>query len=466
MIGTIVKADKKKIKWWIIAIGCGMVILPLAWLVVVRYEGEKPSLDPDLLPPYIGKSHEISISTSDTKSGLRRLWVALLKDGKEVVLHAAEFPSGGLWQAGKIHSTSTKIPVETDKLGFSDGEAILRVVVWDYSWRGWWKGNMTSLEKTVVIDTHSPEIEVLSQAHNLSPGGAGLVIFRTSETCAKAGVHVGDNFFPGYTGLFKNDRIYIAFIALGYDQAADTNIAAGAVDQAGNSTKAGINHHIRRKKFKQDVIDISEDFLNRIIPEFESEIPQDPKLALIDKFLFINRDIREANYQKIVEVGRQTDQRMHWKDAFLRLPKSAPRAGFADHRIYRYEAREIDRQVHLGIDLASLTNSPVPAANSGEVVFTDFLGIYGRTVIVDHGFGLFSMYSHLSNIAVKPGEQLSKGQILGRTGNTGMAGGDHLHFGMYIYNTFVDPVEWWDMNWITNNVLSKIEAVNSSLQQE
>jgi murein DD-endopeptidase MepM/ murein hydrolase activator NlpD len=300
----------------------------------------------------------------------------------------------------------------------------------------------------------------------MSQGGAGLVIFRLSEPCAKAGVYVGDNFFPGSTGLFKSDLIYIAFIALGYDQPAESKISVSAVDLAGNSTKSGINHHFRRKKFKQDAIDLSEDFLNRIIPEFESEIPQDSKLALIDKFLFINRDVREANYQKIIALGHNTDQNLHWKDTFLRLPNSAPRAGFADQRVYRYQEREIDRQVHLGIDLASLANSPVPVANSGKVVFTEPLGIYGLTVIVDHGFGLFSMYSHLSHIAVKPGELLSKGQILGRTGDTGLAGGDHLHFGMFIHNTFVDPIEWWDMNWITNNVLSKIEAVNSSLLQE
>jgi murein DD-endopeptidase MepM/ murein hydrolase activator NlpD len=146
------------------------------------------------------------------------------------------------------------------------------------------------------------------------------------------------------------------------------------------------------------------------------------------------------------------------------LPNSANRARFADHRTYFYKKTEIDRQVHLGIDLASLANSPVPAANSGMVVFAEPLGIYGRTVIIDHGFGLFSMYSHLSFIAVKAGDQVSSGDILGRTGSTGLAGGDHLHFSMLINDTFVNPVEWWDIKWIENNVLSKIEQVKSSLK--
>jgi murein DD-endopeptidase MepM/ murein hydrolase activator NlpD len=76
------------------------------------------------------------------------------------------------------------------------------------------------------------------------------------------------------------------------------------------------------------------------------------------------------------------------------------------------------------------------------------------------------MYAHLSHIAIKVGDQLSKGAILGRTGATGLAGGDHLHFSMLIHDTFVNPVEWWDTNWIQHNVLSKIEQAGSGLERE
>ncbi len=108
----------------------------------------------------------------------------------------------------------------------------------------------------------------------------------------------------------------------------------------------------------------------------------------------------------------------------------------------------------------------MPAANAGVVVFGQTLGIYGKTIILDHGFGLFSMYSHLSSIAVKIGDQLSQGDIIGRTGSTGMAGGDHLHFSLLIDQTFVNPVEWWDKKWIQHNVLSKIEWAKSISKKE
>jgi murein DD-endopeptidase MepM/ murein hydrolase activator NlpD len=457
------KKDKKHTKLWLILIGCLIIVVPAAWFLMVRLEGEAPKVEVELRSLSLGRSQDISISASDADSGLRQLWVGLLKDGKEVVLYDETFPSAGFFKGGTANDASVKIPVAPLDLGFSDGEAILRLVVRDYSWRGWWKGNQTYVEKPVVIDTRVPGIEVFTNAHNISQGGAGLVIFRTSETCSQSGVQVGNKFYPGHAGYFKDPNVYIAFFALGYDQGRDTNIHLTAVDLAGNPAKSSFNYYIRRKKFRKDRINISDGFLKKKLPDFDSELPRDSTMSAVDRFLLINRGLRQANYQKITEVCRNTDNKLYWQGVLLRLPNAANRARYADHRTYYYRKKEIDRQVHMGIDLASLVNSPVPASNRGVVVFAEPLGIYGRTVIIDHGFGLFSMYSHLSFIAVKAGDSVSKGGNVGRTGRTGMAGGDHLHFSMLINDTFVNPVEWWDKKWIQNNVWSKIEQVKSSL---
>ena len=110
----------------------------------------------------------------------------------------------------------------------------------------------------------------------------------------------------------------------------------------------------------------------------------------------------------------------------------------------------------MGVDLASLAMAPVPAGNTGRVILAEFMGIYGNVVIIDHGFGLQSLYSHLSEIHVQKGETVQRGQIIGRTGATGMAGGDHLHFGMLVSGLEVQPIEWWDARWIKNNITSKM----------
>jgi murein DD-endopeptidase MepM/ murein hydrolase activator NlpD len=126
----------------------------------------------------------------------------------------------------------------------------------------------------------------------------------------------------------------------------------------------------------------------------------------------------------------------------------ASRAGYADYRTYFYNDKEIDKQVHLGMDIASTRRAEVRAANKGKVIYADYLGIYGNMVILDHGQGIFSLYSHMSQIQVAADDTVEKGVVLGLTGKSGMAGGDHLHFSMLINGIFVTPKEWWDPQWI------------------
>ena len=456
------RTKKKNIKSRLIILVCFVVILPVVWILVVRLEGEKPSITLELPSPSLGKTQELSLSVSDAKSGVRRIWIGLIKDGKEVDLFKKDLPFAGFVRGGIVHQESFKILVEPVKMGITDGKAMLRMVARDYSWRGWLQGNTTYLEKDVIIDTHAPEIGILSKAHNVNQGGTGLVIFRVSEACPKSGVFVGENFFPGYPGVFKDNNILIAFFALNYEQGPGTKIFVSATDVAGNGSRAGFPHYIKRKVFKKDVLEISDRFLNWKMAEFDVDISPDSQTPMMDKFLKVNRQVRIDNFKQLLNIVQNTDKKLYWKGAFLRLPNSARRAGFADHRIYKYKGHIIDRQTHMGIDLASVAQSPVFASNTGKVIFADVLGIYGKTVIIDHGFRLFSMYSHLSSFNVKKGQMVPKGEIIGRTGVTGLAGGDHLHFGMLVHNTFVNPVEWWDASWIKNNISDKIDELVKS----
>ena len=117
------KEKKKNTRLWLIIIGCVIIILPLAWFLMVRLEGQEPLAEVDLLSPYLGRSQELTVTLSDAQSGLRSLWVGLLKDGKEAVLYDKGFPSGGLLQGGSVHDASVKIPLSPKDLGFSDGKA-------------------------------------------------------------------------------------------------------------------------------------------------------------------------------------------------------------------------------------------------------------------------------------------------------------------------------------------------------
>jgi len=455
------KSKVKYKKYQIITIICLVFAAPLLWLLLTRFEGEKPSVVITLPCSSINASQELSVSVSDDKSGIQKIWLSLYKDGKDFVLLDREFKTSEDIEGKKNYKKTFSVKITPRESGISDGKAILRIVVRDFSWRGWGHGNKTYIEKNVNVDTVLPDIDVLSRTHNISPGGSALAIYRLSEPCAKSGVYVGENFFPGHSGHFKNPDIFMAFFALRHDQGPKTEIFVKATDKAGNNTIAGIPYYIKKKVFKADVLKISDKFLKYKMQEFNVDVPGDSKTPLLDKFLIINNKLRKINYETIIQACRDTDNVLYWNGRFKRLPRSANRAGFADRRTYKYNGKTIDHQTHLGVDLASVAHSPVPASNRGKVVFMDYLGIYGKTIILDHGFGLFSMYSHLSsyNLNVKKDKVVSVGEIIGNTGVTGLAGGDHLHFGMLVHQTFVNPVEWWDASWIDNNIMSKIRMV-------
>ena len=445
----------------VLAIGC--ITLVSGWFLWHRLEGKKPVIATEI-PSYLNLTREFFLNLSDSESGIRRVWVAIEQNGKETVLRDDLYPLKGGTDTGPVHEVSVPITVDVKKLGIMDGKAVFRIMVRDNSWQSWFHGNKAILEKEIVIDTRPPEIVVLSRDHYLNMGGAGLVIYRLSEPSPVSGVMVGDVFYPGQSGYFSDSGIHIAFIALSHAQGPGTECFVKAVDQAGNTSRTGLSHHIKRKVFRKDTIPLTDAFLNQKMPEFEVTVSQDSHNPMLNRFIKVNKDLRESNYQKISSAVVSSDNKMFWDGSFTRLPNSAPRAGFADHRTYMYQGKEVDQQDHLGVDLASLQQSPVPAANAGKVVLTDFIGIYGNTVLIDHGFGLFSMYSHLSRFNVTVGQMVSKNDVIGYTGSTGMAAGDHLHFSMLVRNTFVNPIEWWDAGWIKNNITDKIKDVQATLK--
>ncbi len=443
-----------------------LILVPCTWLLIYKYESQKPIVNIALPSPYLKKSYEMSVNIEDKKTGLRQIMVSIMQQGKEKVLLQKEYESSpllGLLSGEKQLSDAFIIPVESWKYGMVDGEAIIRVMVSDFSWRGWNKGNISYIEKRVVIDSKPPKVTILSKRHNIERGGSGLVIYKLYEGKVKSGVNVGDNFFPGYPGMFDDENIYVSFIALRYSQGPGTQISVIAEDLAGNATKRGFHHYIRDKKYKIDTLNISNRFLERKIPDFDvgnlQGSFQSEKNPLLKKFLYINEEVRKQNVDRILGILKDTEKQKHWNGKFLRLRGSAQRAGFADHRIYKHKGNEIDRAVHLGIDLAKTANANILAANSGKVIFSQSIGIFGNTIIIDHGFGVASLYSHLNQFSVNEGDMVNQGDLIGLTGLTGLAGGDHLHFSMIVHNVFVNPYEWWDKSWLKNNIDSKMDSV-------
>jgi murein DD-endopeptidase MepM/ murein hydrolase activator NlpD len=324
----------------------------------------------------------------------------------------------------------------------------------------------TTAERDVTVRLERPTIAVLSTHHYINQGGAEMVVYRISPNDVQSGVLVGNLEYPGYpaTGVtvdgitIADPGVRVAFFALLYDQPVDTPMHLFARDEAGNAARADFEYRTFPKPARQSTIPLDDKFLDRVVPAILAGTTEiKPEGSTIDKFLAINGELRRKNAAKIASFAAQSAPELYWRGVvFHPFTNSAVESAFADRRTYTYQGKEIDHQTHLGFDLASYATTPIVAANRGKVVFAEELGIYGNCVIIDHGMGVQSLYAHLSQIGVKPGDMVDKDQQIGRSGMTGLAGGDHLHFTMLVNGQMVNPVEWWDAHWIQDRILRKL----------
>jgi murein DD-endopeptidase MepM/ murein hydrolase activator NlpD len=325
----------------------------------------------------------------------------------------------------------------------------------------------TTVTRDITFRLEPPRIAVVSTHHYVNHGGSEMVVYDVTPPDVESGIRVGDVEYPGFpasgagvAGAAPSRKV--AFMALLYDQDLDTPMWAYARDEAGNTGRADFDYRAFPKPMRRSRIELDDKFLGRVVPAIFERTPELTEKAadgqdLLSRFLTINGDLRRRNAAQIAALAARTAPEIMWRGAFDQLTNSQVEASFADYRTYYYKNREVDRQVHLGFDLAVTAAVPIRAANRGKVLHGDYLGIYGNTVILDHGMGVQSLYAHLSSIGVKDGDMVEKGQELGRSGMTGLAGGDHLHYTVLIHGRPVSPVDWWDAHWIEDRVARKLK---------
>jgi murein DD-endopeptidase MepM/ murein hydrolase activator NlpD len=321
--------------------------------------------------------------------------------------------------------------------------------------------------KDVRVQLEPPRIAILSTHHYINHGGSEFVVYRATPPDVASGVRVGDVEYRGFpaagAGATGADpAVKAAFFALLHDQPLNARIEAFARDEAGNEAKATFIDNVFEKPFKKSRIELDDKFMDRVVPEIlehspEIKIAAPPPGEMLPAFLKINGELRQINTQQIAAFGAKTSPTRFWQEPFVQLGNSQVEASFADHRTYIYKGKEVDQQTHLGFDLAVTSRVPIVAANAGTVLNASWLGIYGNCVIIDHGLGVQSLYGHMSSFDVKVGDKVTRGQTIGRSGMTGLAGGDHLHFTMLVGGRMVNPVEWWDRHWIADRVERKLQ---------
>jgi hypothetical protein len=427
------------------------VVLLVAAAVVLAALSATPAITMDPIVKVIGASTPVKVEVTGPY-GLRRFSAVLEQSGARYPVFELHNPAHRLLFM-RLHEPPHTISFAAGKQqapALKAGKATLIVEAQSNDFLG--RAISATFDLDVVLEP--PRLAVDEAQHYINQGGSELVTFTVSGDWSEAGVNVGPYTFRSFPmpGRPKNERF--SLFGFSWDLPVDTVPHVYARNAAGTEVTGRFWFKVFPKPFRTRDLEITDAFLDKVVNQIDPAGSGD----LLTRFLRINRDLRKQNNQALADLRLKTEERVLWNGPFSQLANSQVEAHFADVRSYVYKGKKVDQQVHLGYDLAVTAHVPVVAANDGRVVWASDLGIYGNCIVLDHGYGLQSIYGHLSGIDVKVGDMVKKGQAMGRSGSTGLAGGDHLHFSMQVDGVQINPVEWFDAHWIHDRILSKLAA--------
>ena len=447
-----------------------LLVLLLAGLLVLAgvaafRTGAAPTIAIEPARPGIGRSTPVRIAVEGSARGLDGLRVELVQGDRTHALLERDFTPTAPWEIWKEGTRRAEVRIDVGRdtvKGLRQGEATIRVTAQRPS-ALLRSPDPAVRELKLPVRLTPPTLHELSSAVYVAQGGCEAVTYRVGETAVRDGVRAGEWWFPGtpLPGGAPRDRF--ALFAVPHDVSDPASVRLVATDDVGNEASVAFIDEFFPRRWRADTIQVDDAFLQKVVDEIMSHTPElEDRGSPLDNWLAINRGVRAANARTLVELARSSKPSFLWAQPFFRM-RSAPTARFGDHRTYLYGGREVDQQDHLGEDMADTEGIAVPAANDGVVVLARYFGIYGNTVIVDHGYGLMSLYGHLSAIDVKEGDTVRREQRVGLTGETGLAGGDHLHFAMLLHGLPVQPTEWWDAHWIQDRLARKLPTLRQAL---
>ncbi len=447
----------------------GIVVLTILILVVVSlaylysskmFERDAPTIE---LAQDIDWNLKEPIPVKISDDGGIKFIRATLSDGKNsIVLTKKVF---------EISKKEYVLNIKFPRTGFVSHKKSfeLSIEVVDTSRWNFFAGNQAIKKSTIHIDTKRPELIVINNSYKIIKGGVATVVFKAKDTNLKElyiQTNFGKIFYP--TPFYKDDY-YVSLLAWpSSEESFKATIIAR--DNAGNIAKSRVRFYLKGKKYRVSKIALKDRFLNgKIVDIAEEENPTSTTMSKIEKFKFVNEDLRQSNEDKIREITSKTPQERvssFSMKPFYPLRNAAAVASFGDHRYFSYNKEPVSESYHLGLDLASTAHASVVVSNDGEVVFAQYNGIYGKNIIISHGLGIYSLYGHNSNFLVDEGEQVKAGDVIAKTGMTGLALGDHLHFGMIVQGVEVRPEEWMDKSWMKDNVFGVINSAKKLIDRK
>ena len=425
------------------------------------FETNKPIIE---MPTerYWNTHHPFDINISDD-SGLKTV-IAYLSNGRERV----KIADIDFRKPPKTYTLQIKYP----KIGFVHNSDDLRltVIAKDSSKWHFFKGNSAVKKMRIRVDSQKPDLFSLVTSYGITRGGSALAIFKATDKNLKA-LYVETNFGKRFEPTpFYKDGYYAVLLAWPIHQKR-FSAKVVAVDAAGNMSRARLSFFLKARSYRTSYLQAKDRFINGKISDLAEDEPEKTKdLTPTEKLRFINETYRTENDALIKKVTRRVDHnRFESFDIrpFYPLKNGKVVGSFGDHRYYWYKDKSnvISESYHLGIDLASIRQDNIYSTNPGIVVFANYNGIYGNNLIIYHGLGLYTVYGHCSTLLKKRGDLVKAGEVVAKTGATGLALGDHLHFSTMVHGIFVRPAEWMDSKWIKANITDVIESAKQMIDK-
>jgi len=275
----------------------------------------------------------------------------------------------------------------------------------------------------IILANGLSALDITLAPREIQQGECVLLSVTTTKNIAKTNITFNKKKYP-LIKIAKNR--YTAIISTDYN--APTGNGTLSIEIAGlKSTlyQKDFTVLIRGGNFRGSTVTVSKKKKKQGVTDWK---------ALRQENRIMGRAFRNLSYKK------------QWQGKFIRPLKTYVRISspYGVYRRYQKESGElISTWRHKGIDYSAHIGTFIYAPNDGWVTVSKYMKVHGKTIVIDHGMGVQSIFNHLSERFVRPREFVKKGQCIGRVGNTGLSTGSHLHYGLSVNNKRVNPEQWY-----------------------
>ena len=405
----------------------------------------------------------IHLKINDTESGLDEVVVRGEQAGRKFELFKKQYKDE------KVTDDTIEVSFSGRELGLREGDFKISYAAFDKSFYS----NKIIGTLDLTVDYSRTPVEVLTPQHNAVIGGIEFVFFNLKNTqeLALTGVKAGSDLYQGFPAAQLNPafkqfpNVYFALfpVPLDFDRET-TRLLVFSKTTVGNIATAPFYYLIGPRGFPKRQIRLAAE---SVAARLDSIRPKSGASAsstdVVQRFKSLHDELLAAEQDELRPIWAAPMRERLWSTPFIHPTNGSIRSSFGEQRRYTIDSIDALSESYPAIDMGSAKSSVVVAANRGKVVYVGNLPYSGTSVILDHGFGLASMYSSLGASSVSVGTIVTAGEPLGVSGVSGFSFSDMVRFQMFLHGKPVTPIEWWDERWQQDHIEAKIKATLDGL---